>query len=123
MPDYRTTVQLNGEPPRKTDTIRVELPLGGTRILFTNENTLPAPTATPLPTATPMPAVTSGPRVEPNEPETESSPAAVEPAAQGTAGPPDTGDLVWNTCWLTALGAAALGAVFIRRLRFCRRRR
>lgn len=117
VPDYRTTVQLNGEEPQETDTIRVELPLGGTRILFTNENTLPAPTATP------GPAVTSEPTAGPDGPEPEKSPAAVQAAAQGTAGPPDTGDLVWNTCWLTALGAAALGAVFIRRLRFRRRRR
>ena len=63
--DYRTTVQLNEEAPRQTNTIRVELPLGGTAVLFTNESTLPTPTPAPTPTPTPTLAPTPAPTLTP----------------------------------------------------------
>lgn len=151
--DYRTTVQLNEEAPQQNDTIRVELPLGGTAVLFTNESTLPTPTPAPTPTPTlaptpaptltptstpaptgtpePTPAVTAVPTVSPAPtPEKNAVPADTAeetPSPAPTREPgnrlPQTGDNAWKTCWFTALCAAALAAILVHRARFARRKR
>ena len=102
--DYRTTVQLNGETPVQTRTIRVELPAGGTRITFTNESTLPVPTPTVRPASTQTPA-----------PEGATAPPTTTPAPRTPL--PGTGDTVWRSSWFPALCAAAVGAVLLHRLR------
>lgn len=126
--DYRTTVQLNGMAPQETDTIQVELPLGGTNILFTNQSTLPDPTPTPEPSATPVPTAALSATPSPTRAPEPTAVPADSGEEENTPAPansslPRTGDNAWQTCWFITLCAAALAAVLVHRARFARRKR
>lgn len=140
-PDYTTTVQRNGQDPVQATELQLELPAGGTVITFTNTSILqptptpsPTPTPTPGPTASPGPTPTVRPTVSPTaapSPSPTPAPGTTAPPEEGgpaatpapTAAPalPQTGDAAFAPCWLWLLGAAALAAGLVHRLRFRRR--
>lgn len=61
VPDYETTIQVDGGEPTTTLETTVTLHEGLNTIAFTNRSTLTPPTPTPTPTTTPEPSSTPTP--------------------------------------------------------------
>lgn len=114
--NYRTTVQLNSEPPQQTNEIQVSLPLGGTAITFTNASTLtptPSPSATPKPTATPAASPAPSPSKSTPVPDSISPQATAVPVSPRPEGStvPATSDLSRLWLWVVLAGAAGAGLI------------
>lgn len=133
--NYRTTVQLNTEPPQETNELTVTLPAGGTTVAFTNASTLqptptPSPTASPTPSptaapspspiATPVPAAQTAATPAPADEEEEQAPGNTLCPAEETL--PATGDPARPWLWVVLLGISGAGLLLSEAFRQRRQR-
>lgn len=133
--NYRTTVQLNTEPPQETNELTVTLPAGGTTVAFTNTSTL-QPTPTPSPTASPTPSPTAAPSPSPTATPAPAAQTAATPAPaageeeqvpENTLRPaeetlPATGDPARPWLWVVLLGISGAGLLLSEAFRQRRQR-
>ena len=123
VPDYETTVRVNGGTAQPGPSVQVTTAPGLTTILYINRSTLVPPSPTPAPSGTPSPAPSGCPQgtATPAATTRPGDGASVSPAPAATAIPapsviPPTGDAfpLWGLLLLTAASAGLF--LLLRRL-------